>query len=78
MYMNIITQEMKTLDWSQLNDRPISIGRNGTIKTSGLEIYLGGDDIYIFPLTSRGYVANCSIAVPKSEINNLIKILKTF
>ena len=68
---------MKTLDWSQLKDRPTSIGRNGTIKTSGLEIYSGDNDIYIFPLTSRGHVANCSIAIPKSEIDNLIKILKS-
>ena len=69
---------MKTLDWSQLQTRPISIGRNGTIKTSGLEMYTGGDIVYIFPITSKGALGHGSIAIPKSEINNLIKILKTF
>jgi len=69
---------MKKLDWSQLKERPISIGRNGTIKTSGVDLYSDGDTIHINPLTSRGFSANCSIAIPKSEINNLIKILKSF
>ena len=68
---------MKILDWSQLKNRPLSIGRNGTIKTSGLEIYSDSSDIYIYPITSKGEAANCSIAIPISEIDNLIKILKT-
>ena len=67
---------MEILDWSQLKLYPLSIGRNGTIKTSGLEIYSDSSDIYIYPITSKGKAANCSIAIPISEINNLIQILK--
>jgi len=69
---------IKVLDWSQLNDRPISIGRNGSIKTSGLDIFSDKATIHIVPITSRGNLSNCSVSIPKSEIHNLINILKTF
>jgi len=66
------------IDWQQLNQRPISIGRNGSIKTSGLSLWQQDDVVHIQPLTSRGNFANCFVSIPKSEVSNLIKSLQKF
>lgn len=58
----------------------ISIGRNGLIKTSGVEIHLskGGSFeglIDLHPLTSKGIAANCRISIPLDEIPSFISSL---
>lgn len=59
-----------------------SIGRNGVIKTYAINItkYTGqfyGVDYYIelCPITSKGNIARCSIAVPTDHAEELIKAI---
>ena len=55
-----------------------STGRNGWIKTSGIDIYDWNDEIHISPLTSRGVIGNCTIVIPKEEIDKFTELLKQF
>lgn len=57
-----------------------SYGRNGNIKTSGIEMFrcsrMEGKSIMILPITSRGAVANCHIEIPMEEIDEFIHQLE--
>lgn len=66
----------------------ISNGRNGTIQTTGIEIYKSpprideSNKIYecirIFPITSYDKAGNCWIEIPVPEIKNFIKQLEEY
>lgn len=66
----------------------ISNGRNGTIQTTGIEIYKSPpridednkiyETIRIFPITSYDRAGNCWIELPTSEIQNFIKQLEEY
>lgn len=66
----------------------ISNGRNGTIQTTGIEIYKSYpridsenkeyDCIRIYPITSYDKAANCWLEIPTSEIESLIKELQIY
>jgi hypothetical protein len=44
---------------------PISIGRNGTIKTSGVAIQTIGKELWLQPITSKQSTARrCCVALP--------------
>lgn len=51
---------------------PYSIGRNGSIKTTGIGITVNSDGVSVFPMTSRNKIANCCVSIPKDEIRKLI------
>lgn len=66
----------------------ISNGRNGTIQTTGIEIYKSPariDEnnqtykcIRVYPITSYDRAGNCWIELPTSEIENFIKELQNY
>jgi len=60
------------------NQTTTFLGRNGTFKCIGIEIW--GDDLFgeinIYPITSKGNTARCRIAIPIGEVDNLIDALK--
>lgn len=43
---------------------PISVGRNGTVKTSGIAVQPLGREVWIQPITSKGETARCVVALP--------------
>jgi len=48
----------------EYEDVPISLGRNGPIKTSGVEVFVVGNEVWMSPLTSKGGVGRCHVAIP--------------
>lgn len=54
------------------------LGRNGRFKSTGLNVYESviSGDICIVPITSKGLVGRSMIAVPKENVQDLIKTLK--
>lgn len=66
----------------------ISNGRNGTIQTTGLEIYKSYqridednkeyESVRIYPITSYDKAGNAWLEIPIPEIENLIKELQTY
>lgn len=51
----------------ELNDSekmPVSVGRNGTVKTSGIAVQPLGREVWIQPISSRGETARCVVALP--------------
>lgn len=66
----------------------ISNGRNGTIQTTGIEIYnayprIDSENkeykcIRIFPITSYDKAGNCWVELPTDYIPDLIEQLKTY
>jgi hypothetical protein len=52
-------------------------GRNGHFKCSGLNLFLGHNDLELAPLTSRGEVGNCEIVVPREALPELIEVLQS-
>jgi hypothetical protein len=52
-----------------------SLGRNGYMKCSGLDLCKGGlrDDLMLLsPLTSRGHVGRCELEIPLEDLPALI------
>mgnify|MGYP005840440929 CR=1 FL=1 len=45
-------------------DIPVSVGRNGTVKTTGIAIQPLGREVWIQPITSKGSTARCVVALP--------------
>ncbi len=54
------------------------LGRNGVGKCIGYHILKCEKDIVFAPITSKGHVGRCEIAIPKEEIDYLIKTLNVF
>lgn len=54
----------------------VSIGRNGSIKTTGVAVFEYSDGVAIHPISSRKNIANGCITIPKSEIKRFIKRLE--
>lgn len=52
-----------------------SIGRNGAIRTTGVAIFDGGNNIVSCPITSRGKIGNCSISIDKNDLHEIINEL---
>lgn len=42
-----------------------SLGRNGSMQTTGLEVMVTHDSINLAPINSYGYAGRCSIELPK-------------
>ncbi len=63
------------MKWDRLTS---SIGRNGNIKTSGVEFYTNGilNMISIHPITSKGNLGNCMITIPIEAIDEFIHQLE--
>ena len=63
-------------------NKTTSIGRNGILTTTGIEVLQTNDPQYgkvaISPITSRGTVGNCMITIPnrKEDIRSLIEMLR--
>lgn len=54
-------------------------GRNGLFTSKGLEVReTFGDSIVVSPVTSKGQVGRCDIAIPKESIYNLIRELERY
>ncbi len=46
-----------------------SLGRNGCMKTTGIDIYRRTDgNIELSPVTSKGTRGRCSVAIPKEDV----------
>lgn len=56
-------------------DETKSIGRNGLIRTSGVSMYASDRILEIAPITSRGDIANCSVAVPLESVYAVVAAL---
>jgi len=54
------------------------LGRNGTFKSSGMEISQDGNDIDLYPLTSRGDTGRSRISIPLEDVPALIAELQKF
>lgn len=69
----------RSIDWNSFKELPVSLGRNGSINTSGVVIYAlaknsaGPGFVNIRPLTKDGKVGNCIVAVPSDP--NTLKML---
>jgi hypothetical protein len=56
---------------------PCSLGRNGPVKTFGIEAWIAGGDVIVSPLRKNGQTARCAIALPADAtiLNQVIGIL---
>lgn len=60
----------------QDNKMAWALGRNGLLKTSGVTVWPDSRGyVVLTPLTSRGTEGRCDIAIPITEINQLIDAL---
>ena len=57
----------------------ISLGKNGPIKTIGVEFFTTKDELNISPINSRENVGRCHVSIPleKTEIEKLINSLRS-
>lgn len=63
----------KEIHFERLSD---FTGRNGYYKCGGVEVMnISNDMVMMSPLTQRGKVARCDIAIPKEDIPALIALL---
>lgn len=62
---------MKRITFQNKHKRTFSIGRNGTIKTSGVTVYEDQDTLIIAPINSFGNIAHCQIGIPKQDISEV-------
>lgn len=53
-----------------------SLGKNGYMITTGVEIFESTDVIEVSPINSKGKVGICYIQIPKNKIQELIDALK--
>jgi hypothetical protein len=50
-----------------------ALGRNGTIKISGIALYWHpGDRLLLCPITSRGHDGRCMIDIPASHLDQFL------
>lgn len=55
-----------------------SLGRNGYIRTSGVEIMTGiGQEIHLTPLTSKGTPGRCRLVIDGSALDEIIAQLRS-
>ena len=54
-----------------------AIGRNGTMKQVGLQIYDNGTKLNLYPLNSRHVTGNCMLEFPADKLDELILALMT-
>lgn len=63
----------------KLSQSTKSLGRNGEMNTTGLEIHRhlwnDGQTLSISPVTSKGQTGRCSIEIPVADIPQLVKEL---
>ena len=62
---------MKRITFQNKHKRTISIGNNGTIKTSGVAVCEDKDTLIISPINSFGNIAHCQIGIPKQDISEV-------
>ena len=54
-------------------------GRNGLFTSKGLEVWeASNNDIVISPITGKGQVGRCDIAIPKENIYDVIRELERY
>jgi len=59
------------------NDRTTSsIGRNGVIITTGVDIFPSTERVELSPITSKDTVGNCSISIPISDVFEVVDTMK--
>lgn len=47
-----------------LKSMPVSLGRNGELKTRGVAVEVMGKEVWLQPVTSSGSIGRCIIAMP--------------
>jgi len=52
------------------------MGRNGMGKMVGIEVMTGEKNVYLTPINSRGYSANCELQIPYDSIDEIINALQ--
>ena len=64
----------------KFSQRTESLGRSGTIITTGLDLHKNlwndGQTVTISPINSKGTVGRCFIEIPTADIPQLIKELE--
>lgn len=66
---------MKTTELN-FNKESTSQGRNGTMRTTGIELANTGKDVIISPINSKGQIGNCYIGIPLEDAHQLFDALK--
>lgn len=59
-----MAQQMIKFKPTNQESMPISIGRNGTLKTSGVAIKPLPGEVWVQAVTSKGQEARCVVALP--------------
>lgn len=75
--MKAVSQCMrKIIKWEKT--KTVSVGRNGSIQTTGIDVLTIGQDVVLSPFTSRVDIANCQVSFPADRIvlSELIETLE--
>jgi hypothetical protein len=59
------------------HERLVSLGRNGTGRCTGIELFHNDGVVSHQPITSKNQLARCEITMPMSAVPSLIAALKT-
>ena len=54
-----------------------SLGRNRYVSTLGLDIVIQGDELLLFPITTRGRAHSCRLVVPMTKVPEVADALIT-
>lgn len=65
---------MEKLLWTNGKTSTATSGRNGTVKTTGLQFEVKDGTVAVTPLNSKGKAASLSIELPFSALGELVKL----
>jgi hypothetical protein len=54
----------------------VSLGRNGIVTTTGVEVWPHRDNVTIYPVTSKGKRGRCYIEIPAEALPELTRALQ--
>lgn len=60
-----MSQQVITFKKLPADNIPVSLGRNGELKTTGVSVSLVGRAVWLQPILSKGGVGRCILALPK-------------
>jgi hypothetical protein len=61
---NCSNQQIINFKPTSLERMPVSVGRNGPVKTCGVAIQTIGKELWLQPITSKQSTARCCVALP--------------
>jgi hypothetical protein len=65
---------IETIRWKP-NDRLRFLGRNGTGRCTGIEVFHNDGVVFLRPFTSKNEAGRCEIAVPVTALPQLAAVL---